>query len=128
MVVFIIHLFILVKINKWIIPNYEIFVIIGLVTIFYVMTYLITRQIRSEIQQGQKIIELKKIEEKNDFLDKQDRFSSEYRKYVIVADGQEFVVIEEQYKIAEISDLLAIHKTPLREMTLRVEIEKITSP
>jgi hypothetical protein len=60
------------------------------------MTYLIKRQIRNEIQQGQKIIELTKIEEKHDFLEKQDRFSTDYRKYVIVADGQEFVVTEEQ--------------------------------
>ena len=70
------------------------------------------------------MIVFKKIEEKSDFMDKQDRFSPTFKKYVIFASGQKYVVTEEQYKKAEVSDYLAVHMTPLRELTIKTEILK----
>jgi hypothetical protein len=125
-IVFLIHLFSLFKYEKWIIPNNEILIVVLLIFIFYSLTIIITRPLRSEILQGYKLIESKIIESKYDFIDKQDRFSSEFRKYVIIADAEKFIVTEDQYKGADINDLLVIHMTPLRKMRLKIKIEKNT--
>jgi hypothetical protein len=127
MLIFLIHLFALAKYDKWIIPHYEILILLFVGAICYIMTIFITRPLRIEIQNGQKIVEYRTIEDKCDFIDKQDRFSSEYRKYVIIADKNKFIVTEEQYSNAQINDLLVVHITPLREERLKIEIEKNTS-
>jgi hypothetical protein len=113
-----------IKTDKWTIPDFEILVIIGSVTVLYFATFFFTRELRDEIQDGLKIIEFKTIEEKYDFMDKQDRLSVEYKKFVIIAGGQKYIVTEEQYNQAEISDYLTLHLTPKREKTLKIEITK----
>lgn len=124
MFMIVVHLLLFVKSDKWTIPNCEFLLIIGSMTVFYFATFLITREIRSEIQDGHKIIEFKIIERKYDFMDKQDRLSTEFRKFVIVASGQEYVVSEAQYNDADVSDYLMVHLTPKRERTIKMEIMK----
>jgi len=124
MLLIFLHLILFLKTERWTIPSFEILVLIGSATIFYFATRYFTREIRDEIQGGYKIIEHKQIERKYDFMDKQDRLSSEFRKFIIIAGGQEFVVTEEQYKKAEVSDILAIYLTPKREKRIKIEIEK----
>jgi hypothetical protein len=118
------HLLIYAKTNRWTIPNLEILLIIGLLIVTYFLSKYFTRELRREIQDGYKTIEFKPIENKYDFMDKQDRFSLELKKYVIVAKGKKYVVTEEEYKKAEISDYLAVHLTPLREKSIKIEILK----
>lgn len=120
----IIHLLIYVRTDNFEILKLEILVITGTVILTYFVTNYFTRELRSEIRDGRKMIVFKKIEEKSDFMDKQDRFSPEFKKYVIFASGQKYVVTEEQYKKAEVSDYLAVHMTPLRELTIKTEILK----
>jgi len=120
----IIHLLIYVRTDNFEILKLEILVITGTVILTYFVTNYFTRELRSEIRDGRKLIVFKKIEEKSDFMDKQDRFSPEFKKYVIFASGQKYVVTEEQYKKAEVSDYLAVHMTPLRELTIKTEILK----
>lgn len=124
MFMILIHLLVFAKTDKWAIPNFEILLIIGSVTVFYLATFLFTREIREEILDGYKIIEFKTIERKYDFMDKQDRLSTEFRKFVIIASGQEFVVTEAQYNEAEVSDYLTVHLTPKRERAIKIEIIK----
>ena len=120
----IIHLLIYVRTDNFEILKLEILIITGTVILTYFVTNYFTRELRSEIRDGRKMIVFKKIEEKSDFMDKQDRFSPEFKKYVIFASGQKYVVTEEQYKKAEVSDYLAVHMTPLRELTIKTEILK----
>ena len=124
MFMILVHLLLFAKTDKWTIPNFEILLIIGSMTVFYFTTFLFTREIIAEIQDGHKIIEFKTIERKYDFMDKQDRLSSEFRKFKIVASGQEYVVSEAQYNDADVSDYLAVHLTPKRERTIKMEIIK----
>lgn len=126
MFMIIVHILLFAKIGKWTIPHFEILFIIGSMTVFYFVTFLFTREIRAEIQGGHKIIEFNTIERKYDFMDKQDRLSTEFRKFVIVASGQEYVVSEAQYNEAEVSDYLTIHLTPKRKRTIKMEIIKIS--
>jgi hypothetical protein len=102
----------------------EILVIASSVIVTYFVTTYFTRDLRSEIRDGQKIIIFKLIEEKYDFIDKQDRFSPDVKKYVILAGGQKYTVTKEQYKKAEVSDYLVVHNTPIRELTIKTEIYK----
>jgi len=118
------HMMIYFKTEKWTIPDFEILVIIGSATVFYFASFFFTKELRDEIQDGNKIIEFKTIEEKYDFMDKQDRLSVEFKKFVIIAGGQKYIVTEEQYHQAEVSDYLAVHLTPKREKTLKIEITK----
>ena len=112
-----------VSTNKWIIDEFEIPLNLILITLFYFATKQASRKIKKEIELGEKIVEYKIIEEKYDHLDRQDRFSDAYKKYIIIAERERFVVTEEQYNKAEISNFLAVHKTPVREMILKTEIE-----
>lgn len=120
----IIHSLIYIRSDNFEIPKLEIFIIIVTVILTYFLTKYFTRELRSEISDGRKMIVFKKIEDKSEFMDKQDRFSSEFKKYIIFADGQKYVVSEDLYKKAEISDYLAVHMTPLRELTIKTEILK----
>jgi hypothetical protein len=122
----IIQLLIYVRAESFEIFKLEIFVITGTVVLTYFVTNYLTRDLRFEINEGKKKIVFKEIQEKFDFLDKQDRFSPEIKKYVIIANSQKFLLTEEQYQTAEISDYLAVHMTPLRELTIKVEILKKT--
>lgn len=124
MFMILVHILIFAKTEKWTIPNYEILMVTGTMTVFYFVTFLFTGNIRREIIEGRKIIEFKMIERKYDFMDKQDRLSTEFRKFVIVASGQEHVVSEAQYNEAEISDYLTVHLTSQRERTIKLEILK----
>jgi len=102
----------------------EISVISGTVILTYFLANYFTRELRTEIKDGRKIILYKLIEEKQDFMDRQDRFSPEVKKYVILAGGKKDLVTEEQYKKAEVSDYLVVHLTPKRELTIKTEILK----
>ena len=102
----------------------EILVITGTVILFYFLTTYFTRELRSEIRDGRKIIIFKLIEEKINYMDRQDRFSPETKKYVIHTNEQKYLVTEVQYKEAEVSDYLVIHMTPLSELIIRIEIVK----
>jgi hypothetical protein len=57
-------------------------------------------------------------------MSKQDRLSTEFRIFVIVASGQEYVVSEAQYNDADVSDYLTVHLTTKREKTIKMEILK----
>jgi hypothetical protein len=124
MFMILVHALIFAKTGKWIIPNYEILFVIGSIIVFYFLTFLFTGEIRREILEGQKIIEFKTIEGKYDFMNKQDRLSTEFRKFVIVASGQEYVVSESQYNEAEVADYLEVHLTSKRERTIKIELLK----
>jgi len=121
---FIIQVLIYARTDSFEILKLEILVISGTVILTYFLTNYFTRELRTEIRDGRKIIVFKLIAEKYDFMDKQDRFSPEVKKYVILAGGQKYVVTEELYKKAEVSDYLAVHMTPLRELTIKTEILK----
>lgn len=127
-VMVIIHLLIYIRADSFEILKLEILVITGTVILTYFLTIYFTRELRSEIRDGRKIIVFKSIEEKYDFMDKQDRFSPEFKKYVILAGGQKFVVTEDQYEKAEVPDYLAVHMTPLRESIIKIEIVKENLP
>ena len=121
---FIIQLLIYAWTDSFEILKLEILVISGTVILTYFLTNYFTRELRTEIRDGRKIIVFKLIEEKQDFMDRQDRFSPEVKKYVILAGGQKYVVTEEQYNKAEVSDYLVVHLTPIRELTIKTEILK----
>jgi len=121
---FIIQLLIYARTDSFEILKLEILVISGTVILTYFLTNYFTRELRTEIRDGRKIIVFKLIEEKQDFMDRQDRFSPEVKKYLILAGGQKYVVTEEQYKKAEVADYLVIHMTPIRELSIRIEIMK----
>ena len=123
MLLFIFRMLLFVSTNKWIIDEFEIPLNLILITLFYFATKQASRKIKKEIELGEKIVEYKIIEEKYDHLDRQDRFSDAYKKYIIIAERERFVVTEEQYNKAEISNFIAVHKTPVREMILKTEIE-----
>lgn len=123
-----VHLLIFINTQKWIIPNYELLVDLGLSLIIFVLTKYLTKDLRKEIELGTKIIENKLIENKVEYVDKQDRFSSEYTKYEIVAEGDKFIVNKDEYQKAELNDNLAIHKTSIREKIIRTEIININYP
>lgn len=122
------HLLIFINTGSWIIPDYELLVDLGLILIMYALTKYLTKDLKKEIELGNKIVENKLIENKIEYLDKQDRFSSEYTKYEIVAEGDKFIVNKDEYQKAEFKDYLAIHKTSIREKIIRTEIINITYP
>jgi hypothetical protein len=120
----IIQVLIYVRSDSFDILKLEILVIAATVILTYFVTNYFTRELRTEIRDGRKIIVFKLIAEKYDFMDKQDRFSPEVKKHVILAGGQKYVVTEELYKKAKVSNYLAVHMTPLRELTIKTEILK----
>lgn len=63
---------------------------------FYYATHFFTKELRAEILYGYKTIEFKTIDEKYDFIDKRDRFSTEFKKFVIISVGQKYMVTEDQ--------------------------------
>ncbi len=126
MVYLLTHLLYFASSEKWIIPKFELFVMFGILCTTLLLTFIFSRQLRKEIETGTKIIEYKTIEDKHFFTDRQDRLSKEFTKYVIIASGKRFIVTEELYKKAEISDYLLVHKTIEREIELKLEIKKST--
>ncbi|MBP1677214.1 MAG: hypothetical protein H6Q20_1773 [Bacteroidetes bacterium] len=128
MVYMLTHLLFFVNTEKWIIPRFELLVMFGILFTTLLLTFILSRQLRKEIENGTKIIEYKIIEDKHSYTDRQDRLSKEFIKYVIIASGKKFTVTEELYKKAEISDYLLLHKTTEREIELKLEIRKTYSP
>jgi hypothetical protein len=118
------HLLYFLSFQKWIIPRFELLVFFGILFTTLLLTFILSRQLRAEIKMGTKTVEYKIIEDKHFFRDKQDRLSQEFTKYVIIASGEKFIVTEELYKKAEISDYLLVHKTPEREIELKLEVKK----
>ena len=125
---FIIQALILIRPDSFEILKLEILVISGTVILTYFLTNYFTRELRTEIRDGRKIVVFKLIEEKQDFMDGQDRFSPKVKKYIILAGGQKYIVTEEQYMKDEVSDYLVIHMTPIRELTIKTEILKKNLP
>jgi hypothetical protein len=107
-----------------IIPKFESVLIIGLLLIAYFLKRGLTRALTKEIQEGVKTVEYLPFGEKYSQTDKQDRFSKEYTKYVIIGDNKKFVVTKEQFDRAESGDYIMIHKTPVRGRMLKMEIFK----
>jgi hypothetical protein len=120
------HLLFYLNIEKWIIPRFELLIVFGILFTTLLLTFILSRQLRNEIETGTKIIEFKTIEDKHSYIDRQDRLSKEFTKYVIIASGERFIVTEELYKTADISDYLLVHKTTEREIELKLEIKKNT--
>jgi hypothetical protein len=81
-----------------------------------------------EIQKGIKIIEYLPFSEKYSQIDKQDKFSKEHTKYVIIGENKKFVVTKEQFDRAESGDYIMVHKTPIRNSILKIEIFKTQQP
>lgn len=117
-----VHLLVFIKTEKWMLPNFEVILIIGSMTVTYLASYFLTRELRGEIKDGLKTIELKIIESKYDFMDKQDRLSSEFKKFVIIASGKEYIVTEGEYIKAEVSGYLSIHLSPKRKKIINLEV------
>lgn len=117
------HLLLYVKTEKWIFTDFEVFIFIGLATLISLLTRYFTQQLRNEIDEGCKTIEYKTIKDKYSYTDRKDGLSSEYTKYVIVADQQKFVVSEDLYNQARVTGVIIVHLTPIREITLKIEIK-----
>lgn len=128
MVYILTHLLYFASSEKWIIPRFELLVMFGILCTTLLLTFIFSRQLRKEIETGTKIIEYKTIENKHFFTDRQDRLSKKFTKYVIIASGMRFIVTEELYKKAMISDYLLVHKTTEREIELKLEIKKAYNP
>lgn len=124
MAYFLFHIIYLSGTGKWLLPKFEILVILGLLVSILLITYFLSWELKSEIKSGLKIIEYKIIEDKLSYLDKQDRLSSVKTNYAIIAENKRYIVSEEIYKKAEISDYLLIHQTPIRKEELKLEINK----
>ncbi|QQS51220.1 MAG: hypothetical protein IPM71_00405 [Bacteroidota bacterium] len=124
MIIVLIQIFKLADSGLWNISALEILITFGLSLIVFVITHILTKQLRDDIHRGQKIIEFRIIENKFEYLDRQDRLSPEVKKYVVVADGEKYEISEKQYEVAEKTDLIAIHKTITREKRLKIEIQK----
>ena len=120
------HLLFYLNIEKWIIQRFELLIAFGILFTTLLLTFILSRQLQNEIETGTKIIEFKTIEDKHSYIDRQDRLSKEFTKYVILASGERFIVTEELYKTADISDYLLVHKTTEREIELKLEIKKNT--
>lgn len=119
-----IHLVIYANTEKWIIPGFELVIMFGSLFTMLLLAFIFSQQLRKEIEDGTKIIEYLIIEDKHSYIDRHDRLSTEFTKYVIIAGDKKFTVTEELYKTAEISDSLLVHKTPKREIELKLEIKK----
>lgn len=124
MIYFLYHIIYLAGTGKWLIPRFEMLIFLGFLLFILSITYYLSKELKSEITSGLKIIVFKTIENKRTYMDKQDRLSFVKTIYVIIADNKKYLVSEELYKKAEISDFLLIHKTPIREEELKIEIEK----
>lgn len=120
------HLLHYANTDEWRIPKYELLIDFGFLFTTRLLTFIISRSLRKEIEVGTKLIEYKTIEDKHTYLDRQDRFSKEFTKHVIIANGKKYSVTEELYKKAVISDYLIVHKTAERAIELKLEILKTT--
>jgi hypothetical protein len=127
-VYFVIHALVYNGREILIIPKYELILIIGLLTITYFLRRGLTKSLTKEIQEGIKIIEYLPFAEKYNQIDKQNRFSKEHTKYVIIGENKKFVVTKEQFDRAESGDFIMIHKTPVRGRMLKIEIFKTRQP
>jgi hypothetical protein len=107
-----------------IIPKYELVLVLCLLTITYFLKRNLTRTLTEEIQKGTKTIEYLAFSEKYSQIDKQDRFSKEQIKYVVIGDNKKFIVTKELFDSAEPGDYIMVHKTPVREKMLKIEIFK----
>ena len=124
MVYMLIHIFFYANTEQWIIPRFELFIALGVLFTILLLTFILSRPLRNEIDAGTKIIEYKTIENKYSYVDRQDKFSKEFTKYLIIASGNKFTVTEELFIKADVSDYLLVHKTTEREIELKLEIEK----
>ena len=102
----------------------ELFAVSGCTVLTVILNRIFTKALRTEILEGRKTIVFKEIGQKYDFMDRHDRFSREQRKFILVAGGTKYVVTEEQYRNADVSDMLKIQRTPLREQLIGIEIVK----
>ena len=124
---FVIHALVYNAKETLIIPKYELVLIIGLLTITYFLKRSLTKSLIKEIQKGIKIIEYFPFSEKYSQID-QDKFSKEHTKYVVIGENKKFVVTKEQFDRAESGDYIMVHKTPIRNSILKIEIFKIQKP
>jgi hypothetical protein len=123
-VYFLIHALVYNAKEVFIIPKYELVLIIGLLIITYFLKRGLSKSLTREIQKGIKIIEYLPFCEKYSQIYKEDRFSKEHTKYVIIGENKKFVVTKEQFDRAESGDYIMVHKTPIRERMLKIEIFK----
>ena len=124
MMYILIHIFILLASGTLIVPKYEIIIIVGLPVVFYLFTYLVIRPLRKDISSGMKVICNKTIQEKYDYIDKEDRFSPEKRKYAVVADNQKYFIEEAEYLHTKPGDTLEIHMTSFRNEILIKRVKR----
>jgi len=124
MILTIIHLYIFLSFDSWLLPDFGVLLDLGMLTIVFLLTRLLSNNIKKEIIIGKKKIEFLKIERKYNYQDRDDRYSPEYTKYVLNANGKKFVVTEEQYLTADISDYIEVHKSFVREIELKRKIKK----
>lgn len=128
MILILIHILIYISYNQWTIPEYEIILVVSFTLLIFLLTKSFTRDLRSEIAKGEKKIEIYIVDKKYEYIDKDGLYSSEFTKFIIIAEGKRFVVKEEQYTDAKISDCLVVHKSLLREIVLKTEIVKSPAP
>jgi hypothetical protein len=122
LVIAFIHALFYTKFGQFTFPKYEPIVLTAMIALAGFISNKMIKPLRNEIQTGNKIIEYLIVESKYDFNDKDNKDSSPYTKYVIVANGKKFVVPEVEYKKAEFSDYLAIHRSPIRGKIIKIEI------
>lgn len=122
LVIAFIHALFYIKFGQFTFPKYKPIVLTTMFALAGFISNKMIKPLRDEIQTGNKTIEYLIVESKYDFIDKDNQDSSPYIKYVIVANGKKFVVPGAEYKKAEFSDYLAIHKSPIRGKTIKIEI------
>lgn len=122
LVIAFIHALFYVKFGQFTFPKYEAIALIAMITLAGFISNQLIKPLRDEIKTGSKTIDYLTIERKYDFIDKDNQYSSPYKKFVIVANGKKLVVPESEYEKAELSDFLAIHRSTIREKIIKIEI------
>jgi hypothetical protein len=102
-----------------------ILIIVFLILIIRI-TRLFTKNLRLDIEQGQKIINEYVIEQKDSYLDKGPGIGGWNTKYFFVSGLRKIVINKELYDNAEIGDSILEHLAPKSQEFIKYEIKKKT--
>jgi hypothetical protein len=124
MILIIIHLFMFIGSDNLYLPNKGVLIDLGIILIIILITRVFVNNLKKEIDIGKKKIDFLEIDEKYKYQDRDGMYSPEYTKYVLKAKGKKFIVTEEEYLAADISDYIEVHKSYIREIELKTLINK----
>ncbi len=117
-----IHIAIFAITENWSIRGSEVLLFVLLFLIVMILNWLVTRKLREEILAGEKIISWLPVTEKYSYLDRQDLYSMVVVKYAVIAGGEKFLLQEAQYNLVDLDDFIEIHRTPIRNVVLKIEV------